>query len=195
MSKGDVMNKETMKTIFAICAISTIGCAVLWFSVHNGGQTTLLNGIYYFSGNIYNESTSELVNKTTSINSSQYDVVTNWSLLPMNRTYLISYFRGVAGIYKNFSFQFIIECNQSIQYQDTELTYIFVFILFNHDDGRIQFVSGVKPVWKSGWHKYDPNFRDHKKLAHQTALQNTQEILELLDLHTTKEITFQEDYI
>ena len=186
--------KDITITISIIVIIASIGGAVLWLWVTNG-ETTTLYSIHYFSGTIYNESTSELINATTSINSTQYTVITNWSEIPINQTYGIGYFRAVAGIYYNYSFQFIIQSNQSIYYKTTELKNYFEFILFSHDDGRIQFVSGLKTLWRTGWHKDDANFQKHRKLAHQTAMQKTQEILEILDLHPPEEISFREDYI
>lgn len=191
MKKG---NKDITITIFVIVVISSIIYVILSLWVTHG-ESNLLLAIYYSSENISNESNSELFSATTIINSSQYTITRNESLLTMNQTFRVDYFRYMGGISRDFSFQFIIESNQSIFYKNTELKILFVFIIFNTDNETIRFVSGLKPGQHTGWHKDDANFQKHMKLAHQTALQKTQEILELLDLHTTKEITFQEDYI
>lgn len=192
------MEKSYIISILVAIAIFSFFCIVLWFSVNNGGQTSLLTKLYYSSGTIYNESTSEIINNTTSINLSEYIVITNWSEIPKfpeNLTSLIWHFRSIGGVHESFSFKFIIKSNQPIYYKNTEFNNTFVFILFGHTDGRIQFVSGLALPKRDGWHKDDPNFHEHKKLAHQKALQNTQEILDVLNLHPKGEISFKEVYI
>lgn len=188
---------DKKKVIIIIIAMIALFCScfyVLWFGVMGGGQTTTLESIFYSSESVHNESVTEIINSTILLNSSQFVVTANESSLTKKQRYYQDYFSIMSGISKYYSFQCLVENNQSIYYKKTELKNEFVFLLYTTDDGTIRFVSGIKTLWRTGWHKDDPNFNEHKKLAHQRALQQTQEILDVLNLRIKEKISFQEEY-
>ncbi len=189
------MKRSDATKIIFIVAFIIITIIALISSNRFRGRESKLDVVYFLSECSINESFNNHNYSTSFINGPNSTIILNESKILMNidiRTGYLTYVCGVA--HRIDSYKLFIKSNQSVFYKQTELKYIFFFMIFLTEDGNYELLSGIKTLWRSGWFMDDPNFYSHKRLAHEKAFEHTMEVISYFGVKPIENLSFQEFY-